>query len=72
MCRVWPLLGLHHATHAKLAMLLEQPHEALAAADKALKILCITHAGGVSGGVVEEVGRIRWEAGQEVAAAMER
>lgn len=63
---MWPNLGLHLAQHAKLAMLLEHSAEAAHVADKALKILCITHGG--QGGVCEEVARTRYEAQQEVAA----
>jgi len=47
-------------------MLLEHSAEAAHVADKALKILCITHGG--QGGVCEEVARTRYEAQQEVAA----
>ena len=43
MWQVWPYLGLHLATVAKTAALLEQPEEAAGAAREAAKILQYTH-----------------------------
>ncbi len=63
MPQVWPNLGLHCALLAKLELLLENPREALAAADAALSILRVTHPGT---SVLEEVLRLRWEAQQEL------
>ena len=65
--QVWPNLGLHYALQAKLEMLLEQPAAAAAASEAALAILRVTH--GSSSAVLHEVGRTRYEAGQELAAA---
>jgi len=64
--QVWPNLGLHYAMVAKLAMFLEKPQAALAAAEAAGNILHITH--GSSSCVMQEVMRLRWEAQQELEA----
>ena len=62
---------MHYATLAKLEHLLEHPKEAITAATKAMRVLSVTHAGqgAVGGQVCEEVGRVGWEAQQELAAA---
>jgi hypothetical protein len=65
--QVWPNMGLHYATLAKLEMLLEQPAAAARAAEAAAAILRVTHGGGCS--VLQEVARTRYEAGQELAMA---
>lgn len=41
--QVWPNLGLHLATLAKIAALLEQDEEAAKQAEAAASTLCITH-----------------------------
>jgi hypothetical protein len=64
---VWPNLGLHYALLAKLEMFLEHPAAAVQAAEAAARTLQVTHGPGSS--VVQEVMRIRYEAGQELAAA---
>jgi hypothetical protein len=61
---------LHYALLAKLEMLLEQPAAAAEAAEKALAVLRVTHGG--SSSVLQEVGRTRYEAGTELAAAAYR
>lgn len=67
-CSIWPNLGLHYATLAKLASFLEQPKEAMAAAEKAMRVLSITHSGWREGeAVIEQVARVRWECQQEMA-----
>lgn len=68
--RASPNLGLHLATHAKLAMLLGHPAEAAQAGRQALAALRITHsgAGAEAGAVCEGVARTLWEAEQERAA----
>jgi hypothetical protein len=63
--QVWPQLGLLHASIAKLAHLLEQPSQALAAAHAAAAILAATH--GAQGSVAAEMSRIAFEAEQELA-----
>jgi hypothetical protein len=63
-------LGLHYAVLAKLEMLLEQPAAAAEAAEKALAVLRVTHGG--SSSVLQEVGRTRYEADTELAAAAYR
>eukprot|EP00775_Hariotina_reticulata_P013528 gene13528-biopygen15414 len=68
--KVWPNLGLHYAMVAKLAMLLQHPGAALAAAEAAGNILHITH--GSSSCVLQEVMRLRWEAQQELEAFRQR
>jgi hypothetical protein len=70
MLQVWPNLGLHYALLAKLKMLLEQPAAAAEAAEQALAVLRVTHGG--SSSVLQEVGRTRYEAGTELAAAAYR
>jgi SET and MYND domain-containing protein len=65
--QVWPNLGLHYATLAKLEVLLEHPAAAAAAAEAAAGILRATHDG--SSSVMREVLQTRYEAGQELAAA---
>jgi hypothetical protein len=69
LLQVWPNLGLHYALTAKLAMFLQQPGTAAAAAGAAAGILQVTHPG--SSPVLAEVMQLRCEAQQEVAA-MER
>ncbi|GAB4821552.1 hypothetical protein N2152v2_008598 [Parachlorella kessleri] len=67
---VWPNLGFHYATLAKLEHLLGgRPQQAQHAAQRALAILTKTHGGasGGAGGVVEEVKRVLFESGQELA-----
>jgi hypothetical protein len=53
-------------------MLLEQPHEARAAAEQALSVLKVTHAHGAGSRLCEEMARLAWEAGQEARAMMEQ
>ena len=68
--QVWPNLGLHYASLAKLEHLLGgRPQQAQHAAQRALAILSKTHGGapGGAGGVVEEVQRVLFESGQELA-----
>ena len=67
--RAWPSLGLHFGALAKLAMLLEQPGEAKAAAEQALAVFRVTHAHGPGSRLCEEMARLVWEAQQEAAQA---
>ena len=68
--QVWPNLGLHYATLAKLEHLLGgRPEQAQHAAQRALAILSVTQGApsGGAGGVVEEVQRVLFESSQELA-----
>ncbi|MEW5297454.1 MAG: hypothetical protein WDW36_000660 [Sanguina aurantia] len=68
---VWPNLGLHLLTQAKLEMLQGHPSRAAAAAQHALQILQLTTGGagfqGDGGSVLEEGRRVLWEAQAEMA-----
>jgi hypothetical protein len=66
LLQIWPNLGLHHALTAKLAMFLQQPASAAAAAQAAAGVLQVTHAG--SSAVLAEVMQLQYEAQQELAA----
>lgn len=43
--QVWPNLGLHYASQAKIASLLQRDDEAIKASQAAVRILQCTHAG---------------------------
>ncbi len=65
--QVWPNLGLHWASIAKLAHFMgSRPQQAQRAAQRALAILGCTH-GTSGGGVAEDMRRVLFEAGQELA-----
>ncbi len=66
--QVWPNLGLHWATIAKLVHFMSgRPEQAQRAAQRALAILGHTHSTG--GGVIDAVRRVLFEASQELAYA---
>ncbi|MEW5314814.1 MAG: hypothetical protein WDW38_006283 [Sanguina aurantia] len=72
---VWPNLGLHLLTQAKLEMLQGHPHIAATAAQQALQILQLTTGGAGfkddGGSVLEEGRRIMWEAQAEMAGGQQ-
>ena len=62
--QVWPDLGLHWASMAKLSSVLEHDSEAAAAAEAACRVLTVTHGGGR---VVNEMMQLRHEIGHDMA-----
>lgn len=64
LLQVWPDLGLHWASMAKLASVLGRDAEAAAAAEAACRVLTLTHGGGR---VVNEMMHLRHELGQQMA-----
>eukprot|EP00877_Chromochloris_zofingiensis_P003146 jgi/Chrzof1/12832/Cz07g08320.t1 len=61
--KVWPNLGLHYATLAKLEMFLEHPAHALEAANNALECIKVTDS---DSSVIQDVLRVRYEAQAEL------
>lgn len=61
--QVWPNLGLHYATLAKLEMFLEHPAHALEAANNALECIKVTDS---DSSVIQDVLRVRYEAQAEL------
>lgn len=64
LAQVWPDLGLHWASMAKLSSVLGHDSEAATAAEAACRVLSITHGGGR---VVNEMMQLRHEIGQQMA-----
>lgn len=68
--RVWPNLGLHYATLAKLEALVGALPRAISAAQSALEILTVTTGHMPEGAaLVHDMGRLKYDSEQELEGA---